>query len=105
MKNALDSLEGAAGRPRGPTSTAARWAASSSADGWQACGSALAALRAIVHALRGWPTPLGATFNPAAPAFDDAGAFCEEANARQVEMLAGQVVSLRSRDEAVAVGP
>ncbi len=29
------------------------------ADGPQAGGSTLAALRSIVHALRGWPTPLG----------------------------------------------
>ncbi len=64
------------------------------ADGWQACGTALSSLRTIVHALRGWPTPLGVTFNPAAARlFDDAGAFCEEADARQVEMLAGQVVA------------
>ncbi|HUY82939.1 MAG TPA: NAD(P)H-dependent oxidoreductase, partial [Steroidobacteraceae bacterium] len=29
------------------------------ASGWQATGATLAALRSIVHALRGWPTPLG----------------------------------------------
>ena len=33
------------------------------ADGPQAMGSTLASLRAIVHALRGWPTPYGATIN------------------------------------------
>ena len=27
--------------------------------GWQAAGQTLSALRAIVHALRGWPTPIG----------------------------------------------
>ena len=44
------------------------------ADGWQACGSALAHLRSIVHALRGWPTPMGVTFNPSAgKLFDDDG--------------------------------
>lgn len=36
------------------------------ADGWQAGGSTLAALRAIVHALRGWPTPFGAILNATA---------------------------------------
>lgn len=33
------------------------------AAGWQACGVTLQALRAIVHALRGWPTPMGITVN------------------------------------------
>ena len=33
------------------------------ADGPQALGSTLAALRAIAHALRGWPTPYGALIN------------------------------------------
>jgi FMN reductase len=33
------------------------------ADGPQAMGSTLASLRAVVHALRGWPTPYGATIN------------------------------------------
>ncbi len=40
------------------------------AFGWQTCGSTLMALRAIVHALRGWPTPLGAALNTAEPIFD-----------------------------------
>lgn len=33
------------------------------ADGPQALGSTLMSLRAIVHALRGWPTPYGAAIN------------------------------------------
>jgi FMN reductase len=33
------------------------------ADGWQAGVSTLTALRAVVHALRGWPTPFGAVLN------------------------------------------
>ena len=33
------------------------------ADGPQALGSTLAALRSIAHALRGWPTPYGALIN------------------------------------------
>ncbi|MET0372667.1 MAG: NADPH-dependent FMN reductase [Rhizorhabdus sp.] len=34
-----------------------------SAAGWQAGGVTLAALRGIVHAMRGWPTPVGITLN------------------------------------------
>ncbi len=33
------------------------------AEGAQAMGSTLGALRAVVHALRGWPTPYGAAIN------------------------------------------
>lgn len=33
------------------------------AAGWQACGVTLQSLRGIVHAMRGWPTPLGITVN------------------------------------------
>lgn len=33
------------------------------ADGAQAMGSTLASLRAVVHSLRGWPTPYSATIN------------------------------------------
>ncbi len=91
LKNALDSLE--------PLSTDARPYFEGRAvgcvvvaDGWQAGGSALAALRPIVHALRGWPTPFGAIFNSATGLFDDAGAFREARDAWQVEMVARQVV-------------
>lgn len=35
------------------------------AAGWQGVGTTLSGLRSIVHALRGWPTPLGAGLNTA----------------------------------------
>lgn len=35
------------------------------AYGWQAANTTLAALRSITHALRGWPTPYGAAINSA----------------------------------------
>ena len=35
------------------------------AAGWQGVGTTLIGLRSIVHALRGWPTPLGAGLNTA----------------------------------------
>ncbi|WP_442794030.1 NADPH-dependent FMN reductase [Paraburkholderia sp. HD33-4] len=31
--------------------------------GWQAAGTVLTSLRSVIHALRGWPTPFGATVN------------------------------------------
>jgi FMN reductase len=42
------------------------------ADGPQALGSTLASLRAIVHALRGWPTPYAVTLNSRDRPFGDA---------------------------------
>jgi len=92
IKNALDSLEGLRDDAR-PYFEGRAVGLIVTADGWQACGTTLAALRTIVHALRGWPTPLGVTFNPSAGAlFDQAGGIIEERDARQIEMLAAQVV-------------
>jgi FMN reductase len=62
VKNAIDLLEDLRGdarsylegRPVGLVVSAA---------GWQACGVTLSALRDVVHALRGWPTPLGIAVN------------------------------------------
>ena len=62
VKNAIDYLEDTSkdrrayldGLPVGLVSTA---------YGWQAAASTLATLRSIVHALRGWPTPMGAAIN------------------------------------------
>jgi FMN reductase len=62
------------------------------AQGWQAASGTLTTLRQIIHALRGWPTPIGVAFNTAAPVFDDADAPIEPAFARQLDILAGQVL-------------
>lgn len=91
VKNALDSLEPLRDDAR-PYLDGRAVGCIVVADGWQACGSALQALRAIVHALRGWPTPLGATINSALKPFDDAGALKEPRDAWQVETVARQVV-------------
>lgn len=62
------------------------------AQGWQAAGTTLATLRNIVHALRGWPTPMGVAFNTSTPAFGDGDAPLDAALARQIDILAGQVL-------------
>ena len=41
------------------------------AHGWQATATTLLALRSVVHALRGWPTPFGAAINSAAAGLED----------------------------------
>lgn len=91
MKNAIDYIEEMSrddqpyfeGRAVGCVATAA---------GWQATTATLGALRNVVHALRGWPTPLGVAINTAEPAFDGTGAcLCPKIQA-QIDAMAGQVV-------------
>lgn len=91
MKNALDTLELTRedarpyfqGRPVGTIITA---------DGWQAAGTTLMALRAIIHALRGWPTPFGAALNAGTSLFDEAGDCREPKDLWQLNTVAEQVM-------------
>jgi FMN reductase len=91
FKNAIDYLEATArdtrayldGLPVGLIVTA---------YGWQASGTTLAAMRAIVHALRGWPTPLGATVNTSGGVFRD-GACTDAAAAAQIDLIGLQVTT------------
>lgn len=62
------------------------------AAGWQAVGSTLASLRAIVHALRGWPTPLAAGINTTQRVFDATGRCLDDAIALQLSTIGRQVV-------------
>jgi FMN reductase len=91
VKNALDSVEGLREDAR-PYFDGRAVGIIVAADGWQACGSTLAAVRAIIHAMRGWPTPLGATLNSAGGLFDDQGDFRDRRDAWQVETVAQQVL-------------
>jgi FMN reductase len=92
VKNALDSLEGLRDASR-PYFDGRAVGCIVAATGAQACGSTLAALRSIVHALRGWPTPFGATLNTAPGLFDTDGAFLDPRDAWQVETVAAQVMA------------
>ena len=89
VKNAIDYLEDTAqdkrvyldGVPVGLIATA---------YGWQATGSTLTTLRSIVHALRGWPTPLGAAINTSGGIFKSG--VCSDAGASaQLELVGRQV--------------
>ena len=61
------------------------------AYGWQATGSTIAALRSIVHALRGWPTPFAAAINTQVTKFDDDGGANDQAVLDQLCMVGTQV--------------
>jgi FMN reductase len=83
IKNALDGLEDLRTDAR-PYLDGRAVGLIAVADGWQAGGTTLAAMRAVVHALRGWPTPFGIVINPNAVDGQD------EARAA---VLAGQVIA------------
>lgn len=89
LKNAIDYLEETAkdnraylhGIPVGLVTTA---------YGWQATSSTLATLRTIVHALRGWPTPLGAAVNSSGGIFS--GERCSDGKVIELLGAVGQQV-------------
>lgn len=96
VKNALDYIEDLrdddpaylSGRPVGCIATGA---------GWQGIVTTLEALRAIVHALRGWVTPLGAAINTSKPVFDADGAPTDERVRFQLETLAAEIMDFAGR--------
>ena len=98
VKNAIDYLEDTAkdsrvyldGVPVGLIATA---------YGWQATTSTIATLRSIVHALRGWPTPLGAAINSSGGIFKNGE--CTDAGAKaQLELVGRQVVQFARMSRA-----
>lgn len=91
VKNALDLLEDLRDDERSYLDGRAVGCVVNAA-GWQAAVSTLAALRSIVHALRGWPTPLGATLNTSEKIFDAAGVCADEKVALQLALVGRQVV-------------
>jgi len=62
------------------------------AYGWQATTTTLVSLRSTVHALRGWPTPLGVAINSAQTVFDDSGQVVDEQCAQQLTTLSCQLL-------------
>lgn len=67
------------------------------AFGWQGGGTTLISVRTVIHALRGWPTPLGVTLNTAERLFDANGQWTDARSARQIETLVGQVLEFARR--------
>ena len=62
------------------------------AYGPQAIGTTLTSMRLIVHALRGWPTPLGVGIDGSQVSFDEGGTSSVVAVNGQLGALARQVV-------------
>ncbi|WP_183622434.1 NADPH-dependent FMN reductase [Novosphingobium sediminicola] len=102
VKNALDYLEDLAGDAR-PYLDGRAVGLIATAYGDQATMSTMMTLRAITHALRGWPTPLGATVRTFQDLFDTQGACSDARVAAQLTMVGAQVVmGARSLAGAVA---
>lgn len=62
------------------------------AHGWQAAVTTLDQLRTIAHALRGWPTPLGAAVNTAEVKFTEADEASDVKTANTLHTVGRQVV-------------
>jgi FMN reductase len=78
------------------------------AGGWQGAGQTLSAMRSIVHALRGWPSPLGAMINTSVCEFDSAGTCGDPAMHAQLVAVGRQVARhahLQLDAEEVDEGP
>ena len=105
IKNALDYVEDMAKDER-PYFEGRAVALISVAAGWQATGTTLATLRSIVHALRGWPTPMAITVNSVMPVFADDGSVSDPTLLNQLDILAQQVVGfarMRALDDLARV--
>ena len=101
VKNALDYTEHLRGDVR-PYLESRAVGCIVCAEGPQAMGATLAALRAIVHALRGWPTPYGAVINTAGPAFDSGPAGPDPAVLQQLDLMASQVIGFARMQRALS---
>ncbi|HEU0043957.1 NADPH-dependent FMN reductase [Sphingomonas sp.] len=107
VKNAIDYIEQTATDPRVyldgvPVGLIA------TAYGWAATGSTMSTMRAIVHALRGWPTPLGAGIKSTPGLFTEDG--CTDPKVAAQLLLVGRQVQefaqlRRDRPNIIDTGP
>lgn len=96
VKNALDYAEDLRDEAR-PYLDGRPVGLIASAQGWQAACSTLSALRTVVHALRGWPTPMGVTVNAAGLRFDGSGLCSEPAVEMQIATMVAQTLTFLER--------
>lgn len=91
VKNALDYIEDLRDDVR-PYLDGRAVGCVAAARGWQAAVTTLTSLRSIVHALRGWPTPLGAAVNSAQVEFTGDGGCTDEKTTTTLRTIGLQVV-------------
>ncbi len=90
VKNAIDLIEETAKDTR-PYLDNLPVGLIATAYGWQATGTTITALRSIVHALRGWPTPYAAAINSLSTKFDAEGGCTDPASAEGLTRVGQQV--------------
>lgn len=101
VKNALDYLEEMSkdkrpyldGRPVGCIATGA---------GWQGAVGTLGALRDVVHALRGWPTPVGIAVNTAEAVAEPSESGFSARTVDQINLMIQQVFQFTERRSALS---
>jgi FMN reductase len=98
VKNALDLLEDTAKDRERPYLTDMPVGVIATAYGWQATGGTIAALRSIVHAFRGWPTPFAAAVNCRTSPFDPAIGTTDPEAMEQLALVGRQVATAVFRD-------
>ncbi len=91
VKNALDYAEDLRGDAR-PYFSGRAVGCIATAGGWPAAVNTLNALRDIVHALRGWPTPMGAAINSSESVFDSHGACIAPRVVQMLDLMADEVL-------------
>lgn len=96
VKNALDYVEDLRGDTR-PYFDGRAVGCVGVAFGWQAAVNTMTALRNVVHALRGWPTPAGAALNSSSPLFDEQGRCTDDHARQQLELIGNQVLDFALR--------
>src|SRR5450432_1184696 len=96
IKNALDYAEDLRADAR-PYFSGRAVGCIATAGGWPGAINTLSALRDIVHALRGWPTPLGAAINSAESVFDEEGRCLVPRVGQVLDLMADEVMSFARR--------
>ncbi|WP_086829928.1 NADPH-dependent FMN reductase [Allokutzneria sp. NRRL B-24872] len=106
LKNALDYIEDLRQEPH-PYLDGRAVGCVATAYGWQASVTTLTALRSIVHALRGWPTPLGVALNSTEVIFDGEGCCSDAKTSGNLRTVGRQVVefALSRREQVLGSNP
>jgi FMN reductase len=96
IKNALDYAEDLRDDTR-PYFSGRAVGCIATAGGWPGAVNTLNALRDIVHALRGWPTPLGAAINTGESVFGATGGCLAPKVAQVLDIMAGEMMDFAQR--------
>ena len=96
VKNALDYAEDLRTDAR-PYLSGRAVGCIATAGGWPGAVNTLSALRDIVHALRGWPTPLGAAINSSERVFGEDGRCLVPKVAQMLDSIADEVLNFATR--------